>query len=55
MFDSVLSHLPEPEPSIAEAARVLRAHAPLAVFDGDYATMTVALSDDDPLQACVDT
>jgi hypothetical protein len=26
----------------------------LAVFDGDYATTTVALTDHDPLQACVD-
>ena len=26
----------------------------LAVFDGDYATTTVALGDHDPLQACAD-
>ena len=25
----------------------------LAVFDGDYATVTVATTEDDPLQACI--
>jgi hypothetical protein len=33
---------------------VLRAGGRLAVFDGDYATTTVALGDHDPLQTCVD-
>jgi hypothetical protein len=32
----------------------LRPGAWLAVFDGDYATTTVAIGDFDPLQACVD-
>jgi SAM-dependent methyltransferase len=53
VFDSVLSHLPCPERGLAEAGRVLRPGGWLAVFDGDYATTTVALGDDDPLQACV--
>jgi SAM-dependent methyltransferase len=55
VFDSVLSHMPSPELGLAEAFRVLRPHGQVAVFDGDYATTTVALSDHDPLQACVDT
>jgi SAM-dependent methyltransferase len=55
VFDSTLSHVPEPERALAEALRVLRPDGVLAVFDGDYATTTVALSDHDPLQACVDT
>ena len=52
--DSTLSHVPGPEQAVREAFRVLRAGGYLAVFDGDYATATVALSDHDPLQVCVD-
>ena len=33
---------------------MLRPSGWLAVFDGDYATTTVALGDHDPLQACVE-
>jgi ubiquinone/menaquinone biosynthesis C-methylase UbiE len=54
VFDSTLSHVPNPEHVLAEAHRVLRPSAWLAVFDGDYATTTVALGDHDPLQACVE-
>jgi ubiquinone/menaquinone biosynthesis C-methylase UbiE len=53
VFDSTLSHVPEPERALAEARRVLRTNGVLATFDGDYATTTVALGDHDPLQACV--
>ncbi len=53
-FDSTLSHVPEPERALAEAYRVLCQSGWLAAFDGDYATVTVALGDHDPLQACVD-
>jgi ubiquinone/menaquinone biosynthesis C-methylase UbiE len=54
VFDSTLSHVAEPEQAIREAARVLRPEGWLAAFDGDYATATVALSDHDPVQVCVD-
>jgi ubiquinone/menaquinone biosynthesis C-methylase UbiE len=54
IFDSTLSHVPDPEHALAEAYRVLRPDGWLGVFDGDYATTTVALGDHDPLQACVD-
>jgi ubiquinone/menaquinone biosynthesis C-methylase UbiE len=54
VFDSTLSHVPEPERALAEAFRVLRPGGLLAAFDGDYATATVALGEHDPLQACVD-
>jgi SAM-dependent methyltransferase len=54
VFDSTLSHVPGPEQALAEAFRVLRPMGWLAVFDGDYATTTVALGDHDPLQAAVD-
>ena len=54
VFDSTLSHVPEPERALAEAMRVLVGGGVIAVFDGDYATTTVALAPHDPLQACDD-
>lgn len=54
VFDSTLSHVPGPDGALAEAFRVLRPLGWVAAFDGDYVTTTVALSDHDPLQACVD-
>ena len=49
-----LSHVPQPECLLAEAFRVLRPSGWLAVFDGDYATATVATGDGDPLETCAD-
>jgi ubiquinone/menaquinone biosynthesis C-methylase UbiE len=54
VFDSTLSHVPEPGRALAEAHRILCPSGWLAIFDGDYATTTVALGDYDPLQACVE-
>ena len=51
---ATLCHVPEPELVLAEAWRVLRAGGSLAVCDGDYATVTVALGDWDPLQDCIE-
>src|SRR5882757_137950 len=58
MFDAVvlhtvLSHIPGSDLVLAQAFRVLRTGGSLAAFDGDYATMTVATSELDPLQNCV--
>jgi ubiquinone/menaquinone biosynthesis C-methylase UbiE len=54
VFHTTLSHIPRPERALAEAFRVLEPAGQLVVFDGDYATTTVAAGDLDPLQACAD-
>ena len=51
---TTLCHVPEPQKLLAQAYRVLRPNGWLAVFDGDYATATVATGDSDPLEACVE-
>jgi ubiquinone/menaquinone biosynthesis C-methylase UbiE len=50
---TVYSHLVDPERALAEARRVLKPDGQLVIFDGDFATITVALFDNDPLQAAV--
>jgi ubiquinone/menaquinone biosynthesis C-methylase UbiE len=54
VFHTTLCHVPEVELALAEARRVLRPGGWLAVFDGDYSTITVALGATDPLQTCAD-
>jgi ubiquinone/menaquinone biosynthesis C-methylase UbiE len=49
----VLSHVPRPSDVLAQAFRVVRSGGALAAFDGDYATITLATFENDPLQACV--
>jgi ubiquinone/menaquinone biosynthesis C-methylase UbiE len=52
VLHTVLSHVPGPERVLAEAHRVLRPGGWVAVFDGDYRTISVATGDPDPLDAC---
>jgi ubiquinone/menaquinone biosynthesis C-methylase UbiE len=54
VFATTLCHIPEPERALAEAHRVLSPNGSLLVYDGDYATATVASQPHDPLQPCVD-
>lgn len=54
VIDSCLAHVPGPEAAVHEAMRVLRPGGRLAVFEGDYASATVAVNDFDPLQEVMD-
>ena len=53
VFATTLCHVIDPRAALGEAFRVLVPGGTLLVFDGDYATATVAQDRDDPLQACV--
>ena len=54
VLHTLLTHLPGPEGVLAEAHRMLRPGGSVAVYDGDFTTMSVALGDDDRLQAAID-
>lgn len=54
VIHTVLSHALDPDKVLLEAFRVLRPGAPVAIFDGDYNTISVATGDVDPLQACAE-
>jgi SAM-dependent methyltransferase len=54
VFHTTLCHVPEPDAMLHEAVRVLRPSGCLAVFDGDYATGTLATGAGDPLDACAE-
>ena len=53
VFHTTLCHVPNPESALREAHRVLAPAGWLAVFDGDYPSIRVAISEFDPLQVLV--
>jgi ubiquinone/menaquinone biosynthesis C-methylase UbiE len=55
VIHTTLCHVPGPEQVLSEAFRVLRSNGWLAVFDGDYETITVTKHPHDPLGACVES
>ena len=52
IFHTVLCHVTEPDRALAEASRVLRPGGRLVVCDADFAKLSLALDDADPVQAC---
>ncbi len=52
---TVLTHVADFAVVLAEINRVLRPGGTLAIFDGDFPTMSAAIGDRDPLQACADS
>ena len=55
VFHTALCHIPDAASAIGEAHRVLKSGGTIAIFDGDYATTSVAVGQHDPLQCCVET
>jgi SAM-dependent methyltransferase len=54
VFHTTLCHVPDPDALLHEAVRVLRPEGCLAIFDGNYATGTLATGAGDPLDACAE-
>jgi len=54
VLHTLLTHVPGPEDVLADVHRVLRPGGQVAIYDGDFTTMSVATSEADPMQGCID-
>lgn len=54
ILHTVLSHVPNPEPLIAEAVRVLRPGGTLVICDADFSKASMAVVPGDPLGSCAE-
>jgi arsenite methyltransferase len=54
VMHTLLSHVPDQTGTLGEAHRVLKPGGPLAIFDADFASATVGIMVDDPLERCID-
>lgn len=52
ILHTVLTHVADPAPIVAEAARILKPDGCLVICDGDFSKGTLAGFSDDPLDAC---
>ncbi|UOM34975.1 trans-aconitate 2-methyltransferase [Acuticoccus sp. I52.16.1] len=52
LLHTVLTHVPDPAPLVAEAVRILRPGGALVVCDADFSKLTMAAFEGDPLGAC---
>jgi SAM-dependent methyltransferase len=54
VMHTLLSHVPDQAGVLGEAHRVLKPGGSLAIFDADFASATVGIMADDPLERCID-
>lgn len=54
VLHTLLTHIPDPEAVISETYRVLRPAGWIAIYDGDYETITISNHPQDPLGTCVE-
>jgi SAM-dependent methyltransferase len=54
VLHTILTHIPDPEAVISKTYRVLRPAGWIAIYDGDYETITISNHPQDPLGTCVE-